>query len=204
MRAGLVGNNVTRRLFFWEKSSVFRAVISHSVWLRCLSFFFFLLCVAYSRGLFTGDEHCLHKGCTAFRPAGREIVRDSYLEAAFSSSSGSRGYSELISQRQALQSATSRHVTSSHPATLFFSLLRAREGTLKCEMRFLCPQDTSIIDDSRVWSSRGIMLFIPVTFQLALCLTVDPGIVIVLLCRVLMGFYSRNITFSWIWSLALI
>lgn len=72
---------------------VFRAVISHSLIAMPLiflpSFFcFFFVCVAYSRGLFTGDERRLHKGCAAFRPAGREIVRDSYLEAAFSSSSG--------------------------------------------------------------------------------------------------------------------
>ncbi|GAA6067603.1 uncharacterized [Tachysurus ichikawai] len=82
---------------------------------------------AYSRGLFTGDEHCLHKGCAAFRPAGREIVRDSYLEAAFSSSSGSSGYSELITQRQAFQSAASCRVTSGHIAALSLSLRHAEE-----------------------------------------------------------------------------
>lgn len=149
----------------WGKSGVFRAVISHSLWLRRLSFFFpSFFWVAYSRGLFTGDEHCLHKGCAAFRPAGREIVRDSYLEAASSSSSGSPSYCELISQRQAFQSATSRHVTS-HATAL--ASLKTRGGTLKCEMRFLCPQDASIIDDRHVWWSRGIALFILVAFQLA-------------------------------------
>lgn len=116
-------------------------------------------CVAQSQGLFTGDEHCLHKGCAAFRPAGREIVRDSYLEAAFRSSSGSRGYSELIAQRQAFQSAASRRVTSGHVAALSLAFFKTRKGTLKCEMQFLCPQDTSIIDDSRVGSARGILLF---------------------------------------------